>query len=903
MSDAPIPAPVQQTIRRQALVRLSLVMVVLTIGISLLGFNAFYTRQNHEVAQKLDITREFYAEQLPKIEASWLLQTSQLRSRIEYTRILEEGDQLRWAKLNTFLTAQWEFIDFSNLLLLAPDGQVLYRYGSEISRLPASPEAAAAGWHFDSGAKALYRIIQVPIWMGNEGQGTLVVFKSLNPGALQSLITPETHLHLYGYGTHIASSHQLLKIEPLPGQPGLRADLEPRAIQVNLPWPHENPQAPTLVVHRNFTDSISFVEFMLRPLAAIVLVSVMIWLGLGRWLTRSVKRIESLELAALHFTEHRQVEDASRILTPAHATHDEIDDVADTLEDMMRRVNARDLEQQTYLDTLAMLEEAVLELDCEGRIVHASPGWHRLTRCPDQLQGCSITEFIHQFDIETMQEICAAFQRGEKRQAQLRLRLRNDDGNEHWAECRLIAQTDPQGNLLGIRGILRDITQTYLHEQQITHMALHDALTDLPNRVLLDDRIKIATRMASRSERSVAVCFIDLDHFKKINDSLGHKAGDRLLVAFARTLRAQLRAGDTLARWGGDEFVLLLPELADTESVREVARKVEDALRHPIQLDESEYLITFSMGIALFPHDAVDVETLLSHADRAMFYAKTQGRNQTCFFGDIAEKGSGKRDLYLQNRLVEAVKAERIQAWFQPIVNAQTGDCEMVEVLARWHDNEFGWVSPATFIPIAESTGAIRELGHQIWLQTLHAIKDWRERGHSLRAAINVSKRQLFSGHFAEQLIGELALEGLSPDDVVLEVTESIALLDVANASERLEDLHHIGFHVAIDDFGTGYSALSQLHEMPVDELKIDISFIRRIQEPSGHSMVQAIIQLAKALGLKTIAEGVEDQATATLLKSMGADYLQGYHFAKPMPRVEFDTWCFGRPADPTNES
>lgn len=542
-----------------------------------------------------------------------------------------------------------------------------------------------------------------------------------------------------------------------------------------------------------------------------------------------------------------------------------------------------------------MLEEAVLELDCEGRIVHASPGWHRLTRCPDQLQGCAMTEFIHQFDSETLQKICAAFQRGEKRQAQLRLRLRNNDGNDHWAECRMIAQSDAQGNLLGIRGILRDITQTCLHEQQITHMALHDALTDLPNRVLLGDRIKIATRMASRSEHSVAVCFIDLDHFKKINDSLGHKAGNRLLVAFARTLRAQLRAGDTLARWGGDEFVLLLPEFVDTDSVREVARKVEDALRHPIQLDESEYLVTFSMGIALFPHDAVDVETLLSHADRAMFYAKTQERNQTCFFGDIAEKGSGKRDLYLQNKLVEAVKAERIQAWFQPIVDAQTGDCGMVEVLARWHDSEFGWVSPATFIPIAESTGAIRELGHQIWLQTLRAIKAWHTRGYLLRAAINVSKRQLFSGHFAEQIIGELALEGLSPDDVVLEVTESIALFDVANASERLEDLHHIGFHVAIDDFGTGYSALSQLHEMPVDELKIDISFIRRIQEPSGHSMVQAVILLAKALGLKTIAEGVEDQATATLLKSTGADYLQGYHFAKPMPRTEFDSWFFGR--------
>lgn len=265
MTDAPAPPPIQQTIRHQALARLSLVMIVLTIGISLLGFNAFYTRQDREVDQQLDITRDFYAELLPKIEANCFLHASQLRARIEYTRILEEGGQLRWAKLNTFLTAQWEFIDFSNLLLLAPDGQLLYRYGSEISRLPTSAEAAAAGWHFDSGMKALYRIIQIPLWMGDEGQGTLVVFKSLNPGVLQSLITPETHLHFYGYGTHIASSHPLLKTEATPGKTGLRPDLEPRAIQVNLPWPHENPQAPILVVHRNFTESISFNEFMLRP--------------------------------------------------------------------------------------------------------------------------------------------------------------------------------------------------------------------------------------------------------------------------------------------------------------------------------------------------------------------------------------------------------------------------------------------------------------------------------------------------------------------------------------------------------------------------------------------------------------------------------------------------------------
>jgi EAL domain-containing protein (putative c-di-GMP-specific phosphodiesterase class I) len=341
---------------------------------------------------------------------------------------------------------------------------------------------------------------------------------------------------------------------------------------------------------------------------------------------------------------------------------------------------------------------------------------------------------------------------------------------------------------------------------------------------------------------------------------------------------------------------MLLPELASEEDAREVARKIDEALKLPIRLDEAtDCVVTFSMGVAMYPDDALEVEGLLSHADRAMFYAKTQGRNQTCFFGEVADKGGGKRELYIQNKLVEAVATGQIQAWFQPIVSTEKGDCQVVEVLARWHDSEFGWVSPATFIPIAENTGMIRELGYQIWTQTLEALIAWRERGHPLRVAINVSKRQLFSGQFADQLVGELATNGLGPEDVIIEVTESVALLDVANASERLEDLHHIGFHIAIDDFGTGYSALSQLHEMPVDELKIDISFVRRLLEPSGYSMVQAIIHLAKALGLKTIAEGVEDEATAALLKTLGADYLQGYHFAKPMPRAEFETWLFGK--------
>jgi diguanylate cyclase (GGDEF)-like protein len=894
----PEPSPNKRlTIRRQALIRLAGVMLVLMVGISVIGANSFHTRQQREITQKLEVTRSFYEQTLPRLETQWMDAAVQVKSRIEFTRILEGTTDQRWAALNTFLTAQSEFLDFSNLLVLSPQGRQLYHYGSESAALPATPDAIQVGWHYASGTGDMYRIIQTPIWLGTQGQGTLVLFKTFNVSTMQGLITPETHLHAYAFGRRVASSDPFMPQDGEPGREGLHPDAEPPVIQIDIRWPHSSPMAPTLVVHREFRDSISLTEFMLRPLAAIVMVALMLWLGLGRWLSRSVRRIESLESATHQYAESGSIAEASHLLAPAHTTHDEIDDVADTLENMMKRVQERDAEQRIYLETLAMLEEAVLELDCDGRVLHASPGWYRLTRCPDNIKGTLITYFIHRDDMTAMQSLCDVFKRREKSQAQLRLRLRNDTGVEQWAECRLIAQFDASGQLAGIRGVLRDITQTYLHEKQITHMALHDALTDLPNRVLLEDRIKIATRMASRSEQRVAICFIDLDHFKKINDSLGHKAGDRLLIAFASTLRSQLRAGDTLARWGGDEFVLLLPELANEEDARGVAHKIEAALRRPIRLDDSDYTVTFSMGVAMYPDDASEVEGLLSHADRAMFYAKTQGRNQTCFFGEITDKGGSKRELYVQNRLIEAVAAKRIEAWFQPIICAGTGKCLVVEVLARWHDEEFGWIGPATFIPIAESTGVIRDLGHQIWLQTLSALVDWREQGYNLRVAINVSKRQLFSGRFSEQLVGELASQGLSPEDVIIEVTESVALLDVAHASEHLADLHTIGFHIAIDDFGTGYSALSQLHEMPVDELKIDISFVRRIHEPAGLSMVQAIIHLSKALGLKTIAEGVEDEATATLLTSLGVDYLQGYYFAKPMPRKDFEQWLKDHPA------
>ncbi|MFN3595420.1 MAG: putative bifunctional diguanylate cyclase/phosphodiesterase [Thiobacillaceae bacterium] len=274
-----------------------------------------------------------------------------------------------------------------------------------------------------------------------------------------------------------------------------------------------------------------------------------------------------------------------------------------------------------------------------------------------------------------------------------------------------------------------------------------------------------------------------------------------------------------------------------------------------------------------------------------MFYAKAQGRNQFCLASDVVHGTDSEASLRLQNRLASAIRQNRIEAWYQPLIDAQSGACVGAEVLARWRDEGHGWVSPATFIPMAESLGLIGELGEDIWLQALDALQGWRAEGQALYIAVNVSKRQLFASYLSERLWDQLQRRGLSPADVVLEVTESVATQDAAHTVEQLRALRRAGFRIAVDDFGTGYASLSQLHELPVDELKIDMSFVRRLHERSGRSMVEAILHIAYALDLKTVAEGVEDAATAQSLMALGVDTLQGYHFAKPMPREEFTRW------------
>lgn len=564
------------------------------------------------------------------------------------------------------------------------------------------------------------------------------------------------------------------------------------------------------------------------------------------------------------------------------------------LEMALQREKSLNDEQHAFVRTLDLLEEAVLELDLRGRVVRANNGWWKLIGVPATKQS-SILNVLHEEDHEAFNLHLHELTSGNKTEFHGRFRLQLGNRPLQWIECRFVSDLDTHGYVIGLRGVLRDITKNYLQERHISHMALHDALTGLPNRVLLEDRLKQAVQHAARDKQHVGVCFIDLDHFKNINDAYGHKTGDAFLVALTQVLKRCLRDGDTLARWGGDEFVVLLPGLHSLEDARLVARKMIDSMRATIMLEELALNATFSVGIAIYPEDdpTGDVDLLLAQADRAMFYAKAQGRNNFQLFADMSSKGLGKKELYIQSRLAQAIRDGFIQAWYQPLVSAQP-DAEGlhrlvgIEVLARWHDPELGWISPGSFIPMAENLGLISELGQSVRQKAFAHFRDWLQTRPELSLSINISKRQLFGTDFVDLLMADLALYGLSPKNIVLEVTESVALMEVEFAEERLRQLASIGFTLSLDDFGTGYASLSQLHELPIDEVKIDIAFVRRVHTPEGLRLVQGIVSLTKALHLRSVAEGVEDAATAHTLASLGVDVLQGYHFGRPCDAATF---------------
>jgi len=472
---------------------------------------------------------------------------------------------------------------------------------------------------------------------------------------------------------------------------------------------------------------------------------------------------------------------------------------------------------------------------------------------------------------------------------------RRKDGTIYPQQMTLRRITNGMGDVTHYIASFSDITERKSALDSIWRLAHYDTLTGLPNRTFLLDRANQALSMAKRGGETVAVLFLDLDHFKNVNDSLGHPLGDKLLVAMATRLTASLREQDTLSRVGGDEFVLLLPN-TDASGAAHVVGKLLEATGLPFQIDQHELTVTPSIGIAMYPSDGADFETLATCADVAMYRAKDSGRNAFCFF--TAEmQAQSVRMLLLENALRRAVDRGELFLHYQPQCSLHDGSIVGAEALLRWTHPDLGSVSPSEFIPIAESSGLITPIGEWVLRSALTQMRLWDEAGIAPPViAVNLSAVQFRQAGFPG-IVSRLLLEcGVAPQRLELELTESVASDDSMGAMAVMSLLHEAGVRMSIDDFGTGYSSLSYLKRFKVGKLKIDRSFVSNVtQDIDDQAIVTAIISLAHSLGMATVAEGVETLEQMEYLRARGCDELQGYWFARPMPADGFDAFMRAR--------
>ncbi|HEY8100138.1 MAG TPA: EAL domain-containing protein [Burkholderiaceae bacterium] len=523
-------------------------------------------------------------------------------------------------------------------------------------------------------------------------------------------------------------------------------------------------------------------------------------------------------------------------------------------------------------------------------IEYINPAFERITGYTvEEVIGQSllilIRDDLHQPGVA---EFNAAMQ--EKREGHAIFRSYKKDGTVFWSDLYIAPVKDAAGELTHFVVSQYDITAMKRYQAELEYQTNQDTLTGLANRNLLRDRLSQEIAYADRYGHPVWVVFVDLDHFKFINDTLGHKAGDSLLKTVSERLQSAVRETDTVARLGGDEFVLVLPERTDENMAMRVIQRIKDSVVMPFIIEDYEFFITCSIGISVYPTDGKDPEILMKHADIAMYRAKEIGRNNSQFYTPTMNERALER-LHMEGDLRAALEQDQFELHYQPQVDLRTGKIIGVEALIRWNHPDFGMILPSRFIALAEETGLIVPIGAWVIRTACAQNKAWQRAGHDkIKIAVNLSARQFTQHDLVELIAFALAETKLDPQYLEIELTESMVMADVERAIEILRKLNELGVQISIDDFGTGYSSLSYLKRFPIDVLKVDQSFVRDITvNPDDAAIVASIISLAHSLRLQVVAEGVETAEQLDYLQGNDCDVMQGYHFSRPLPIEQFE--------------
>jgi diguanylate cyclase (GGDEF)-like protein/PAS domain S-box-containing protein len=654
---------------------------------------------------------------------------------------------------------------------------------------------------------------------------------------------------------------------------------------------------------------------LLQRSMLIALCGMLAALLLGVMIYRYLRHIRQLSEATIEFS-------SSGTLKPVDITsNDEIGLLGRNFNQMLKTIKLKSQQLEQYSDTLEekvntrtqQLQQAMVELnkfslaveqspvavvitDLDGNVEYTNPHFTRTTGySAEEIQGKNLRILKSGRTPDTeYEDLWRTITAGDVWRGEFYNRAK--DGTMYW-ERTAITPIMSNGQVTHYLGMKEDISTYKEYEQTLLKQANFDALTELPNRILARDRLKQAIASCGRNKTKGALLFIDLDNFKRVNDTLGHNIGDKLLIEAGQRIASCIRQEDTTARLSGDEFLVIIGNLASEHDAEVVARHIINTLCQPLLLAEQSIVITASIGIAIFPDDSNDINELMRFADTAMYRAKAKGRNAYCFFTEDMNNEVTEH-LKMENELRHAIENDKLELHFQPLTHLSSGRVYAAEALLRWNSQSFGPVSPARFIPLAEESDLIQSLGRHVLTRACEYATQWRQKGYlDLRVAVNISPLQLRQGNLVQLVADTLAETGLPATNLELEITESALLDDTDLALTTLNALRELGVSLSIDDFGTGYSSLSYLSRFPFDILKIDKSFIDRVVDDKHcRALTTGIIELAHNLEMSVVAEGVELEAQREFLRTHGCDNVQGYLLSRPVAPDELLAYLDAHP-------